>query len=538
MKNKKSRRLEKRPVLVFLLVCVLFAGGLARIAWLQKNTSTAAMQADRKYVEVARSRGSIYDRAGRPLVNGEAHNTAVFIVNENTSEFLEKAAAKEDETAVYNSGVCVAVETRDKVAESLFATNIGVVERYGGNMCAKHVIGYLDPDGRGVCGIEKSFDRILQQAGGRIGVRYAANAYGQAIAGEGLEIVNEQYNNPAGVVLTLEREVQEAVESALESGGISRGAAVVLDAQTGEILALASVPVYDIDHLEDSLKNEDLPFLNRALAAYPVGSVFKPFVAAAAVERSVTCPADYECRGYVDVNGTVFHCYRHLSHGTVDLTGAIEKSCNCYFISLASDLGAAALCETCRRFGFGAENRLTGDLIGAAGVLPNENALRSPGALANLSFGQGALLASPLQLAAAFAALANGGTYHAPYLLRALIDEHGDEYARYKNEEGIRAVGERTARQINECLYKSMLEGTGKNGASTLVSSAGKTATAQTGDYASGQERLCTWFCGFFPYETPKYAVAVLNENGASAAEDCAPVFRAIMEGMYVRGLL
>ena len=535
MKSRKTVLL-KRPAAIYLLLCMLFAVTAARIAYIQKNLSSAAVQTERRYIEIARSRGYIYDRAGRPLVNDAVTNVAAFLVNDQTRAFLpeeNRGAPREP----YRGGVCVTVKGGRRVEESDFSMNLNEIVRYGDKHLCRHVIGYLDASGHGVCGIEKSFDRILSEAGGRLGVSYAANALGQAIAGEKLKTVNERYNNPAGVALTIDRAAQTAVQNAFAAGGITRGAAVVLEVDTGAIAAMASVPVYDMDHMDRSLKDEGLPFLNRALAAYPVGSVFKPFVAAAALENNVALPENYDCFGEINVQGVAFHCYRHTAHGKLDLSGAIGKSCNCYFISLAEKTGAQAVCKTAAAFGFGAENRLTGDLIGAAGNVPDLNALGSPAALANLSFGQGDLLASPLQLAAADAALANGGAYNAPYLLRALIDENGEEYARYKPEEGCRALSAEAAAAVNACLHENMMQGTGKNGASDLIPSAGKTATAQTGDYASGDERLCTWFCGFFPYGSPEYAVVVLNENGESASEDCAPVFRAITEGMLASGM-
>jgi penicillin-binding protein 2 len=296
---------------------------------------------------------------------------------------------------------------------------------------------------------------------------------------------------------------------------------------------MASVPAYDVHDLSASLKDERLPFLNRALAAYPVGSVFKPFVAAAALESGVALPDAYECVGFTDVGELRFRCYRSTAHGSMDLPAAISKSCNCYFIDLGLITGAENVSDTAAQCGFGREIKLTGELIGAAGNVPAAEDL-SEGELANLCFGQGALLASPLQLAAAFNTLASGGVYREPTLMRSLVDENKTEYARYKNETEYQALKRNTCDIVNDCLLRNMLEGTGKNGASELFFSCGKTATAQTGRYdENGKESLCTWFCGFFPYEEPKYTVVVFNEDGTSAAEDCAPVFKTISEEIF-----
>lgn len=528
MRKAKKRRIEKRPVMVFLFVCMLVASLLTRLAYLQTGARNAILTGtDEKRIEIDASRGYIYDRNLIPLVNTRTKPITAVLLNEETRHLFSGIEQIEN-----TSAACITLETEEELPETVFSKTIQTVVRYTDNTLCPHIIGYTDAKGNGVCGIEKSFDKILRQASGKIGVKYKANVFGQPIAGAGLQIVDERYNNAAGVVLTLDSRIQRIAENALAEAGIKRGAAVVLDANTSEILAMASAPAFDPTSPGDSLKDEELPFLNRALAAYPVGSVFKPFVAAAALENGVDPPSFYECTGSTAVGETVFRCYHSTAHGELDLSGAISHSCNCYFIALGQNLGIEAISETARSFGFGQEDRLTGDLIGAAGSLPGADA--GPGELANLCFGQGELLATPLQLAVAFNTLASGGVYRAPSLMKALVDENKEEYAYYKNETEYRAMREQNCKVINECLMRNMREGTGKNGVSDLFLSAGKTATAQTGRYNdAGEELLCTWFCGFFPYSEPKYTVVVFNEQGSSAAEDCAPVFREISEEIY-----
>lgn len=538
MKRRKKAAFEKRPAALFLLLCALFAAVLTRLAYLQTGLRAAvAADTGEKTVAVAQSRGYIYDRNLVPLVNTETRSVAAVLLGDATRDLVPGGAE-----LLYGSAdaqnVLVTFISETPVKETPCSTNIRTVVRNGSRQLCTHLIGYTDVSGAGVCGIEKSFDKILNDAAGNIGVSYTANGLGEAIAGMGISIKDESYDSPAGVVLTIDARAQRIAEDALNASEIKKGAAVVLAADTGEILALASVPAYDVKNLAASLHDPDLPFLNRALAAYPVGSVFKPFVAAAAMEHGVICPEDYECTGQIAVEELTFRCFSGVSHGEIGLSGAIERSCNCYFISLGQTLGAEALTETAALFGFGTQIRLTGDILSAAGNLPDAARLSSPGALANLSFGQGELLASPLQLAAAFAAIANGGVYRAPYLTKALVDDTKTEYAYYKNETENRAASEETCRILGACLRQNMLEGTGKTGASDLFAAAGKTATAQTGDIkADGTERLCTWFCGYFPYEAPQFVVVVFNEDGAFASEDCAPVFRAISEKIRRAGL-
>ena len=118
-------------------------------------------------------------------------------------------------------------------------------------------------------------------------------------------------------------------------------------------------------------------------------------------------------------------------------------------------------------------------------------------------------------------------------MLKELIDDKGEVYGYYKSETEYNAISLKTCETVNTALYNNMLNGTGVNGNSSLTASAGKTATAQTGRYdENGKEILCTWFAGFFPYEEPLYSVVIFNENGSTASSDCAPVFKAVMEGI------
>ena len=528
MKRPVVSRFQRRPVAVFAAVCLLISCVLFRIARLQTGTGAQTASAGQKYVRLGVSRGYIYDRDLKPLVNTGSRGVAVVLVNDLTRSMLPA-----DGGGIKKDGVCLSFVTDTPVEATPFSTNVRLIERYASPLCV-HLIGYTDADGRGVCGVERSFDRILNDAGGSIGVAYSANGQGSAIAGTGIATVDDGYNDPAGVVLTVDKEIQRIAEDAAAVAGLRTGAVVVLDVSSAEILASVSVPAYRINDLASSLNDPKKPFLNRALAAYPVGSAFKPFVAAAALENGVV-PADgYLCRGAVDICGQTFRCYNSTSHGAMDLSLALVRSCNCYFIALGLQTGAAALLRTASAFGFGREVALTNDIVGASGRLPKEDTL-TDGALALLSFGQGELLASPMQMAAAFAALANGGVYRAPVLMKALVDEKMNEYAFYKNETEGSAASEETCRAVSEGLRRNMLEGTGKKGASELFASAGKTATAQTGRFdENGNELLCTWFCGFFPYEDPRFVVVVFSEDGASAAETLAPLYKTVSEGIWL----
>lgn len=534
-RDRKSRS-AFRPVFCVVFFFISICGLILRLLFLQANRNLTAADVSERFVQVDSSRGYIYDRNLLPLVNDTAENTAVTLLpgaDGGTAaarvaiRAFQPYGIKADTLKVKDA--CVLFETEKEIPQTETAVNIKRVVRYGTDNVCRHLIGYLDADGHGVCGIEKSFDRLLMESKGSVGVRYYADAEGRALIGKALRVDDRNYNDPAGVVLTIDRRLQKIADSAMKSAGIEKGAAVILDVADSAILASVSVPEYRLDDMERALTDPALPYLNRALEAYPVGSVFKPFVAAAAIDRSVSTDGVFRCEGSIGVDGEVFGCFQRNAHGEMDLNKAVCNSCNTYFIDLGSRVGAEALLSTARAFGFGSPIDLTGQIHCASGNLPEKDALSLPAALANFSFGQGDLLAAPLQLAAAYGALARGGAYKPPYLMKAVVNKELHETAYYLPESGQTAAQTSTCRRICESLRENMLSGTGVQGRSPYVTAAGKTATAQTGDFdENGKERLCTWFCGFFPYETPRYVVVVFNEDGSTAAEDCAPVFREI----------
>lgn len=532
---RKKRRLPRRFLragVCFAALLAGFTGVFSRLIAVQNGAVSAALAAGRR-VHLDTSRGFLYDRALRPLVYTQTRNLAAVLLP--AGEPFDPAAAYRANGAnagtLTQRGVCCTFETETPIPESAAAVNVTLYRRYAENQLCRHLIGYLNAEGRGVSGLEKAFDRLLTEAGGAVSLRYEADADGHALLGSALTVENGGYASPAGLVLTLDRRFQIAAETALTAGGVEKGAAVVLRARDSAILALASVPVFDPENPAASLEDPALPFLNRALAAYPVGSVFKPFVAAAAIDAGLNVNGGFVCDGTLDVSGVSFSCYNKNAHGETDLTGAIVNSCNTYFIDLARRLGGEKLRKAAAAFGFGSAISLTGTIRSAAGALPSESSLEAPAALANFGFGQGEFTASPLQLAAAYAALARGGLYLPPYLLKAIVDDNLNETAYYEPEPGGMAASAEACRIVNESLYANMQTGTGVNGRPKNASAAGKTATAQTGALNDrGAERLCTWFCGFAPFEEPAFVIVVFREDGEAASQDCAPVFRMIAE--------
>lgn len=523
--------LKSRTIKIFFAFMLIFSALLCKIIMIQNsNLSKIASNQSNTEVLLCETRGYIYDRNLLPLVNDSCENYTAFIKNDDITSY--PFLFTDNEEVKYKNGICYAVNNSIETDDERFV-NYAVINRYNEESLCAHIIGYTDSDGYGVSGIEKAFDRILDDASGSLSLNFTVDGNGKAIIGSGLKLIDNNFDSHAGVVLTIDKEIQEITETALNESEIKCGAAVIMDVNTFEVIASASVPVFDQNDVSKALDDQNRPFVNRALCAYPVGSVFKPFIAASALENGSSLSDTYFCNGTINVDGNVFNCYSSTAHGTEDLNSAIENSCNSYFIDMGLRLGSNKIIETVTRFGFGKSIKFCSSIVGEAGNLPAASDITSDSQLANLCFGQGELLATPMQIAAAYCVLANGGVYKEPYFLKELVDADNKVYGYYKNEVSQQVVSTGNCDIINTCLYNNMLNGTGVNGLPCNVSAAGKTATAQTGNFENNKERLCTWFAGFVPYEKPQYVIVVFNENGNAASSDCAPVFKNIADKIY-----
>lgn len=478
-----------------------------------------------RYLTVGQTRGMIYDRNMKPLVNREFHTMLVVnptaeavavLKQELTAEDYEKIRLK----AEYGNPFMFVCDYYGGWCDDIITTI--VYERYSSSDVASHIIGYLDSEGNGVCGIEKAYEDLLDEYSGSFGIRYVADANGKMLGGTEIETVNSDYASGEGIVLTIDYEIQRVCENVMKNNDMQTGAVVVLDAETSEILAMASAPVFDRNNLTEAIKNEDKPFFNRALAAYPVGSVFKPVVAATALENGTDTDLFCECDGNMQTSGVVFNCHKRTGHGILDMTDAMAVSCNMYYIQLGLELGAEKIINMAAFLGFGKKIQLCDGITAAAGNLPSSDDIDSSASLANLSFGQGELLATPLQIAAAYGAFVNGGYYIEPTLIK------NDS----ENRTGTKVITENVCERIENMLRNTVDNGSGALASSMVGDVCGKTATAETGKTENGKKSVHTWFAGNFAYNGKNYVIVIFRENGNSSSTDCAPVFRDIADSI------
>ncbi len=410
----------------------------------------------------------------------------------------------------------------------------------------------------GKLGVEKAHEEWLH---GHVGHEQAVvNARGRV-----LERREEKPPVPGrDLHLFLDINLQQDAIAAL---GEHRGALVAIDPQTGGVLALASTPTYDpnpfvagISHAGYAALRDDIdkPLYNRAVRGqYPPGSTVKPFVALAGLALGEISPFDRSfCGGYFQLPGHThrYRCWRRGGHGAVAMEAAIVQSCDVYFYRLANDLGIDRLNGFLSEFGFGA--RTGADISGEqGGLLPSpewKQRVRKqvwyPGETLIVGIGQGSFLATPLQLAAATAAMANHGHYIVPRLVKATRAGVGKPLEPTEAETHQVPVDDPRQWQDVVDAMTEVVEGgrgTARRIESDVYRIAGKTGTAQV--FTVGQnesynesqvaERMRdhALFVAFAPVEDPRIAVAVIVENGGHGGSVAAPIARAVMDS-YLLG--
>lgn len=407
----------------------------------------------------------------------------------------------------------------------------------------------------GKLGIEKAYEDLLH---GRAGYEQVeVNAEGRI-----LRVLDRTAPRPGqNLRLTLDVSLQRAAMRAL---GDRRGSVVAIDPNNGEVLALVSSPSFDPNLFVDGIRAEvyrelrdspDRPLFNRALQGqYPPGSTIKPFLGMVALESGVRAPAErIWCPGWFSLPGSdhLFRDWQKQGHGWMDLTSAIIQSCDVYFYSLANDLGIGRIHDYLVRFGFGARTGID-TTSESAGVVPSKEWKKQvygqpwfPGETVITGIGQGSLLATPLQLAAATATLASRGRFVQPHLLLESSDPSND-LVTFRFKPRTRNLGMSNPEHW-QAIHQAMIDvvhgaaGTARRiGTGISYRIAGKTGTAQiigvpqdkTYDPDSIPERYRdhALFIAFAPADAPRIALAILVENGGSGSASAAPIARQLFD--------
>lgn len=523
--------MKKRVAFVSFLILIMFLLCMIKLCFIISSKEYMSVFSENgKYtVTAGHIDGMIYDKNMNPLVNRKKVYKAVVIPNpESISKIRKYVVDKEKFSENIKTGkpfVCKVTENNFE-SDDIYVFEIPL--RYSDDDLAVHITGYTS-DGSGVCGIEKTYDPVLRGNGKDVEITFSSDAQGGVLRGRDISVSDE--NVESGVVLTLDSDIQKICEEVC--GNVKKGAAVVMDVKSGDILAMASFPLYKRSEISKALENEDSPLLNRALCAYSVGSVFKLVTCAAAHELGTDKNFMYECDGKITIDGSDFHCHNLDGHGKQDVSKALVNSCNPFFIELGKRIDSDYFLKTAMRFGFGREIVLSGDILSDSGTLPSLSDIEKSGEKANFSFGQGKLTATPLQVAQFTCAIANGGNMPAAKVIKGYTSD-GKTIKNRKKDISAEVMSKETSLYLRS-LMKDVVYKNDETKAKPFYTSAGvKTSTAQTGRFdLNGKELNNAWLTGFFPANNPEYAVTVLVEDADSGNKDAAPLFRKIADRIY-----
>ncbi|MEL6464292.1 MAG: penicillin-binding protein 2 [Pseudomonadota bacterium] len=598
-----NHRLLTRRAAVLGGVQLAFIGALgARMQFLQVDQADQfRLLAEENRINIRLippSRGEIFDRNGVPLARN-VPSYRIVIVREDAGE-IEETVAKlgqlvsldpdEVERAMAEmkrSAPFLPITFADEVSwEDLSRVSVnapalpgvtpevGLSRVYPFGSDYAHVLGYVgpvsdydlerieDPDQLlriprfqiGKVGVETKLEENLRgKAGAR---RVEVNAAGRIMR----ELDRQDGIAGSDMQLTIDSKLQSYVQARLNGESAS---AVVMDAQTGDLLSIASAPTFDPNLFVRGISSRDYRALTenkyRPLASksvqgtYPPGSTFKMITAMAALEEGLIGPDEtVYCPGHLSVSGRRFHCWKRGGHGWVDLETSLKRSCDVYYYDLAVKVGIEKITAMANRFGLGQRHDIPMSAV-AKGLTPTKDWKRRThdqswvvGDTVNASIGQGFMLASPLQLAVMTARLASG-TAVRPRLIKTI---DGVEQPTGAGES--LGMNENNLRKMRRAMYSVVNDRRGTAYGSRIIEDAvrmaGKTGTSQVRNITAAERargvtrnedlpwerRDHALFVNFAPYEAPKIAVAVIVEHGGGGSKAAAPIARDItLQALY-----
>lgn len=518
---------DKRISYFFICICSLSLLLVFRLFYLQvleKPYFFKRAEAQKSGYFFKECDGDVYDRNGIPLTGSHYETYAII---------SPKWLSPSQKDLLYRNQILQSIEREDPYSIKLTSKNEELLktledktpgvffyekkERYGPNALATHVVGY-----KGQTGIEKSFDDVLNNTTIPNGI--IKDGFGQPIAGISN---NKGATTPVGVTLTIDSEIQAVVEKIMDDK-IPQGAVIVLDANSGEILAMASRPNYLPYRLEEYLERVDSPLINRSIESFSPGSIFKIIILAAALEEKITnLEEKFNCPGYIKVGKNSIKCssYDKGGHGEISLEQAMAYSCNTVFIELGLRLGEDKILDYARKFGLN-EAVAIGLPEEKKGFIPENKDVYYPD-IGNISIGQGAISVTPLQTAQMLLTIVNGGQLKKPYLIKNVLNNDGSQAVKVSSGVLRQVVSKDTAAKVRQALEAVTRYGSGSQATpfNSDKLSAGKTGTAQVAEGVSH-----AWFVGYYPANKPEFVISVFYERGGAGSSKAVPIFKSIIE--------
>lgn len=591
MAKGKTQSFKSRSAILLALILVLGFGAAAlRIGWLQtfqaEELRKKAVAQQLTDTTLSAKRGSIYDRNMEPLAESATVWRVVLapvylktdedrrIVAKGLAEILDMDEEKIFEKSQQDSYYVelkrqIETDVRDKIlafCETLqeeHGINGNAVyllddykRYYHKNELASAVIGFTGSDDQGLSGIEYQYDDLLTGTPGRLVT--ATNSVGTEMPFKYSQNIDAV--DGSSLVLTIDSHIQAIVEKYLKEGieenkVYNRAVGIVMDVNNGEVLAMASVGGFDLNDpftLPEEIMAEiaKLPeeergqaesnelskmWRNKAVSdTYYPGSVFKMFTAAMAVEEGlVTDNSSFYCPGYYVVDGVSMGCHLTSGHGTQNFRESIKNSCNPAFMQIGELVGKEKFYKYYQAFGFSEKTGI--DLPGEADdIFFSEDGSMLNVNLATASFGQNFAI-TPIQMATAVCAIANGGYIVQPHVVSQVLDSDGNIVSTVSTDVKRQAVSSETAAHIANILEENAVSGSGKNGYVAGYRVAGKTGTSEKKVDLNddGNQDYIASFCGFAPAEDAEVVCLVFFDTPTGAAyygsQVAAPVFAKIM---------
>mgnify|MGYP004460346407 FL=1 len=590
-----SKRMLKRILIMAVVIIFLMTTTVARVFYLTivrgEELSEKAETQQLKDTEITAMRGTIYDSNGNVLAqSASVWNVFIdplnikdkqrdLIVDEFANLFGYDADEKKEfyeRTTHQNHYELVEKKVENNIKEKLskfvsenklggcIGTEQTTKRYYPYGTLASSVIGFTGSDDQGLSGIESYYDEQLTGTNGRIITakdaksNNIANDYETSIAA----------TDGDSIVLTINQTIQYYLEKGLRetmNEYQAKGAyGVVMNCNTGAVLAMSSLPDYDcnepykltyskdkkaIKKLSDKTAKQEAEsaavqnqWRNFTVSdTYVPGSVFKTFVASAALEENVVnLNTTYNCTGSIQVDKYKMKCHYHPGHGTQTLTQGLENSCNPFFITIGQKLGVHNYFKYFDAFGFTQKTNI--DLPGEASPQYYKEDQYGIVELSSASFGQTNSL-TPIQVCTGLCAIANGGKLLQPYLVSSIVDANGKTVKKTETKEIRQVISADTSEKVRKMMKSVVDNGTGKNGYVAGYSVGGKTGTStKLGESRNGEgDKYIVSFGAIAPSDDPEIAMLIIvdepNQDLGGGAL-CAPIAAQVtQEAMNVLGI-
>ncbi len=525
-------------IIIFLLLVRLYY-----IQIIQKDFYTKEVNKQRQIkIPVDTGRGIIFDRNYIPLTDREEERKLIllpqlFIRNEENLDYIMsitnmdiKELARKINYSKYPIEFSIKDESvTDRVLKIRGLFIINKKQRYSDNPILTHILGYINQvDKRGMAGLEKAFDNILMGQPTQV-LAITLDGRKHLIPGEGYSFVSSS-KIKKDIRLTIDYHIQNIIEDVIDKHN-KKGAIIVSDTSTGEILASVSRPNYNPNQLVEHLGSDGDELYNKAIQiTSPPGSIFKIIIAAEAIEKNmIKLNETFNCRGYEMVNNVKIKCGSHKDQTDLELTfeDAFAQSCNSTFIQLGQRLDIEGIIDMAVKLGLGNKVGL-GLLEEEAGILPQGDELLGP-AIANISIGQGNIEVTPIQINQLTQIIANDGVRQRLYILDDILNDY-ETVETFNREKEARVLSRKTAKELQVLMQAVMVRGTGKGIGHLSKITAGKTGTAQTSRL--GKPIQNAWFTGYYPSNLPKYAITIFIQEDGSGGDVAVPIFKDIVESI------